>query len=300
MQRFSTRLPYLALAVLGLGVFMWVQAGDLEPPPGPPVPTMKTLAEIEGGTPIRSADLPLEITSPGLYYLVEDISTTGDGIRISTSNVTLDLRGFTLSGGTGHGVSETSEFVGNNKVRNGRVQLWDQNGVYLGDGGEVERIYALVNGGVGIVVNGWPTTGSVSNSVAIGNQTGGISGNTIENCRAEGNQGFGIATDGPRVADCTVVDNPIGIVLNDNIGSVAERNVCVQNLKGIVAYGSGHIIRANNIVDNDLGMEVVGDNNVIVQNVARAVTGYSIASGNDVGTIGSAASSTGFWTNIEF
>src|SRR6266850_5435536 len=67
-------------------------------PPGPPGPTMKTLAQIEPRTAISSA--PYIINDPGSYYLTTNL-TTGSfqaGVVILADNVTLDLNGFALIG----------------------------------------------------------------------------------------------------------------------------------------------------------------------------------------------------------
>src|SRR5438034_6089887 len=66
-------------------------------PPGPPAPTMKSLAQIEPRTPISSA--PYIITNSGSYYLTTNLyAASGDGITISANNVTVDLNGFALTG----------------------------------------------------------------------------------------------------------------------------------------------------------------------------------------------------------
>jgi hypothetical protein len=69
-----------------------VAQGTLEPP-GPPAPVMKTLQEVEPRTPITSAGM---ISVPGSYYLANDISGL---IQIGSSNVELDLNGFTIRPG---------------------------------------------------------------------------------------------------------------------------------------------------------------------------------------------------------
>src|SRR5262245_27942704 len=88
------RWVLVGLASLGLG--SWIAfAGSLEPP-GPPAPT---LAEVEPRIAIHAGDLPMNIGSPGSYYLAENISTGGGGITIAADNVSIDLKGFTLQGG---------------------------------------------------------------------------------------------------------------------------------------------------------------------------------------------------------
>src|SRR5438552_17484090 len=71
-------------------------------PPGPPGPTMKTLAQIEPRTPIGS--LPFTITISGSYYITSNLTAAAaqNGIIVQADNVTLDLNGFMLAG-TGGG-----------------------------------------------------------------------------------------------------------------------------------------------------------------------------------------------------
>lgn len=97
-------------------------AGDLTPPPGPPAPTMKTLAEVEPRTPITQADIPLTITQPGSYYLAGNISSASSfAIRITAPSVTLDLEGFTIAGAGADLSSGVIVSGANAVVRNGRV-----------------------------------------------------------------------------------------------------------------------------------------------------------------------------------
>jgi hypothetical protein len=77
-------------------------------PPGPPAPMMKTLDQIEPRTPITN--LPWTITAPGSYYVVTNLvgdPANPDGIIIQASDVTIDLRGFTLQGGAAAAAGST-------------------------------------------------------------------------------------------------------------------------------------------------------------------------------------------------
>src|SRR5215471_6496790 len=68
-------------------------------PPGPPSPTMKSLDQIEPRTPVSS--LPFSITNSVSYYLTTNlIAGSASGVSISADNVTLDLSGFELVGGS--------------------------------------------------------------------------------------------------------------------------------------------------------------------------------------------------------
>jgi hypothetical protein len=76
-------------------------------PPGAPVPTMKTLDQIEPRIPISA--LPFTISASGSYYVTGNLTgVVGQhGISINADNVTLNLRGFEIVGPGGAATTGT-------------------------------------------------------------------------------------------------------------------------------------------------------------------------------------------------
>jgi len=88
-----------------LGMAGAVMAGDLNPPPGPVMPTMTRLDRLEPRRCLNdlpgSADAVHVISSPGQYYLSSDIvgQPGKHGIHVlSGGSVSIDLNGFSLHG----------------------------------------------------------------------------------------------------------------------------------------------------------------------------------------------------------
>lgn len=115
--------------------------GGLNPPGGAPAPTMKTLDQVEPRTPVNSTTCPgdvdssFRITAPGSYYLTGNIvgASGFNGIKISASDVTLDLMGFAVRGvpgsRSGIAVDLISLTLANITIRNGAVEGWGAFGV---------------------------------------------------------------------------------------------------------------------------------------------------------------------------
>lgn len=207
----------IVVALIGVcdtGLSTAIAQGSLSPP-GAPAPTMKTLDQVEPRTPITA--LPFEITASGSYYLVTNLTGSAgtNGITIKTSDVTLDLRGFALSGVGGSldgihiGVSAAHTNI---VVRNGTVRNWGDDGVdglngvnclfenltlannnaygiFAGSDSTIISCLARSNGGRGIRVN---NPGSILRCTATFNGTDGIFGAGIcSECLVERNGGAG-------------------------------------------------------------------------------------------------------------
>lgn len=113
-------------------------AGDLQPPPGAPGPTMKSLQEIYDcfEKRIRIPTLPATINSDGAYYFDGDITVSGSGangitIGAGVKKVVIDLGGRTLTGqsGTGHGIDCSAMPGGTVALRNGVITGFSGDGV---------------------------------------------------------------------------------------------------------------------------------------------------------------------------
>jgi len=171
-------------------------AGELNPP-GAPGPTMKPLDVVEARTPIFAADFPLTINQPGSYYLAENIVTAGGGITIDASDVTIDLNGFALTGGSGAGIQD-SGVVSNITVHNGTVRDWPSGGVVLNgtEGGLVFDVRTSGNGSQGV----WVFAGIVRNCVStndvitagVGSYSIAVTEGLIEGCASIDSNGSGI------------------------------------------------------------------------------------------------------------
>jgi hypothetical protein len=97
-MKFNRKSIALALATLGTlnAQLSTCHAQGTLTPPGAPVPTMKSLAQIEPRTPISS--VPFTIATSGSYYLTTNLTTAvSNAIVITASEVTLDLSGFTIA-----------------------------------------------------------------------------------------------------------------------------------------------------------------------------------------------------------
>ena len=147
-NRINTGL--LLLVLLGMiAMFATRTYGGPLDPPGAPGSTDGVL---EPGTPISS--LPFAITASGYYYLTRNLTgNTGDaGITISESDVTLDLKGFSLrgTGGSLDGV-QVATGAANITIRNGAISYWGGSGLAtIATGSNIHDLHVSNNGAYGI------------------------------------------------------------------------------------------------------------------------------------------------------
>jgi len=275
--------------------------GDLEPP-GPPEPTMKTLEEVEARIPIYAEQLPLEITESGSYYLAENAEGTTWGIKVTASDVNIDLNGFSLYGGSGTGIEATVPRV---VVHSGIVRNWGSFGILLADDSIVRQVVAEGNGGMGIQV-GWESL--VASCTARNNGTDGIKliSGLIHDCVASENTNNGVVVmHGAVVRSCVAnLNDRNGFWIGEDslvFGNTAYSNGSNTDPKaGIHCEGSRNRVEGNTAsMNDDYGFRIAGCDNAVVRNSAAGnKQNYDIDACNDAGPIGDAASATSPWANI--
>ena len=253
------KTPRVALLIQLTGALGLFAQGALTPP-GAPAPVMKTLQQIEPRFPISV--IPTNLTIGGSYYLTTNLTGTVGfhGITLSTSNITVDLNGFSLTGAAGSqdGISAGSANI---VVRNGTLRNWGGYGLNaFVNNARVEHVNVLQNG---------------TNGLRVG------AGSVVLNCEAFGNGGTGIqALNDSTVIGCTSNDNGregysgSGVFLD----CVAVRNGS-SGFQGGGSFGrckasdNGKTVTGNGFVLNSAS--------VITASVADRNVGTGISAAND-------------------
>ena len=258
-------------------------------PPGPPMPTMKTLVEMEPRTHITS--LPYTITASGSYYLTTNLNGggAGKGIVVQASGVTIDLRGFTILNCT-VGIS-AGPGVRGVTVHNGMVSGCTGTGIDLGAVNKVrlEDVIVCNNGGDGASVG---SASIVTLCTAVANGARGLaldSGGAVFRCVAQSNSASGITV----TSNCQVTDN------------TCERNGSGAGQAGVLTTGFGNRVEGNSCNDSAAhGFKIDGTGNLVIRNNAcRNVAGdYAVSMGNNYGQVlvapGAAFVNSNPWANF--
>jgi len=262
---------YILILISIVAIPFNIYAGDLEPDTGP-VPTMKTLGEVEPRIAIPGSGMPVGpyvINSSGSYYLTGDRICSGTGIEVNTNNVTIDLMGYTLTGpetGTSYGIYMNE--LENVEIRNGTVQKFGSHGIR---GSSFDsRMHRIIN--VRLLYNGL-------NGISLAS-----SGNLIKDCLAKSNGNRGIYTNLKSIVSGNIVyeNQGDGIFAGDN--SRVTGNVAYENqANGINAFA--HCLVTDNIAyDNKEHGIVAGEGSTLAGNSAYGndKDGISASVGNTV------------------
>jgi parallel beta-helix repeat protein len=178
--------------------------------------------------------LPFDITASGSYYLAASLSTAG-GITINSSNVTLDLNGFTITNTAGDGILASA--VSNVCIQNGIVTECGSDGID-------------VSSAKTVLVQNMKVTSSTLTGIRAGNEA------EIINCTVNENMEHGIVV----VDDC--------IVRNNNLARNSDNNSEV----GLNVTGDNNVIEYNRVLDGRRGLQVSGTGNYIRENFCKGAS----------------------------
>ncbi|MEO5712703.1 MAG: right-handed parallel beta-helix repeat-containing protein [Luteolibacter sp.] len=282
--------PILRLLAAAVTVGLLHAQGSLTPPAGAPVPSMKTLAEIDNDvnsaasgigslqttansilaakdprTPINSTTTPgtaasnFRITTKGSYYLTGNITGASGkaGIEIATNDVTIDLMGFTMTGVPGSLDGIRSSFNYNIVIQNGTIRDFGGDGIDLRQanafsfGSLIEGIIVFSNDGAGIIPN---EASVVRRCIASANGGNGFSVwdyGTIEDCISTKNAGNGISCDSEvSVSRCSATANTQDGILAFTSNRISG-NHCSNN-GSFTGNGAGiHATSGGNVIENN-------------------------------------------------
>jgi hypothetical protein len=294
-SRLTTLALTLALFSLGAAILLMatgVSGGPLDPA-GPPGPTQSV---IEPRTPIsQPATFPIVISEPGSYYLTQNVAgvINTNGIEITTSNVTVDLNGFTLQGAlSARGIYVTGAFS-NITVRNGTIKDWSEFGI-LGEDMSLGRFedLTIIGGSAGL------RTGSQAYIARL-------------NLRDQSNGAINIRTGtGPALIIDTVSQQSISFpyfILGSNV--VIRRAQATSAAPDAQGYthggGAGLWVDQSHAQGMSLGYDLEASSGVVtrstfIQNDAFSITGAN----NHVGSAATAGTGTvgssDRWSNVVY
>lgn len=204
------------------------------------------------GTAITS--VPFVITSPGLYYLPNNLTssgTTNNAITVGADDVTIDLMGFCLTGpGKGSGPNNNGIIVAagqkNVEIRNGSIKAFGLDGIQSQSDCTSIRVVGIRvrdTGGWGINLHGNDqlVMDCAVNMGAYGIYVGFSS--LVKGSQVVGSVGGGIFISGGSTAvGNTLRGNAYGIIADFGT-SVTDNTVSVNSLGGIYTYDKCTITR---------------------------------------------------------
>ena len=269
-------------------------AGSLQPTAAP-APTMKPLSAIEPRMPVQglsgSATSMFVITEPGSYYMTGNINAdpNKNGIEIICSNVTVDLKGFTITGagksvgtiGTGIYADDVNQIT----IQNGFISQFRGNGIDNQSGTNltaenmvVENCFSSgIRGGSNCAVRNCKCCNNSSTGVSVG------SGSTVTDCTTNSNlNGISAWSDGCTISNNTVYNNSFGI--SACFQSYIHHNNINNSTTGIMTYYDYNVIEYNIVTYCVVGLDLGENQNLYLNNrLGGNVIDYQTESGNTDG-----------------
>jgi hypothetical protein len=253
----KAKMCWLVVLVFGKSAM----CGDLTPPAGPvsPTPGPEPRTAVNAANTPGDIDSTFRIAQPGSYYLEGNVTaaTGKSGIAIESSNVTLDLNGFTVFGvaGASSGIRATS--LCSITVRNGVVRDFPLTGITLLSSADalLEQVHCTNNGtgfsggGESIVIRGCTAVNNdgvgfncgqgtvIEGTTSRSNASHGYvlsPGTAIVGCSASNNEGDGIRMLGGGVVDrCAVYLNDLNGIHGGEGASITGCSARFNLLDGI-------------------------------------------------------------------
>ncbi len=296
----KVRVTYAAFLFCLLAAASAFAQGPLTPP-GAPAPTMKTLQQVEPRTPITN--IPITISVPGSYYLTDHVFYFGTGaaIRVASSEVDIDLNGFTLAGlptvteslisqtfpSTLHSISIRNgklrdvdtpiNFPNASQVRVEKVSIYNSrlNGMELGEAATVSDCQIMFAGSLpgfhGIVVG---PRSRVRNTSALRSVSAGINAgpqSIIESCVLARNGANGLSAGASTVVrDSVISSNTASGISGGHSLQVVGCVLSDNGGDGIVAQNGSRVescvVQSNQSAGINLGNAALVLNNTVVGN----------------------------------
>ncbi|WP_395377230.1 beta strand repeat-containing protein [Marinicella sp. W31] len=184
------------------------------------------------------SSIPFTISQPGSYVVTQNLTNSvnnADGIIIDANNVTLDLGGYTISGGS---INSDDGIVvlgdqDNIYIYNGHVDGWNGDGINAlnADNSIFEKLTVSNNDGDGLVAD---FNASISYVTALANGLDGIEGD-----------------DGTVIVFSTASENgDNGIQTSE--GSVVAHSTAFDNLSDGIDVGAGSSVFNSAVSDNEI------------------------------------------------
>ncbi len=240
--------------------------GDLPPPAGAPVASMKTLTQVESRTDVQKLALapPYTISAGGSYYLTGNITVAaGNAINITAvdGGVTLDLNGYTIrsthasGSGIAINIASTSNYA---TIYNGQILCGTTyngtsfvtkgfaSGIVCGSstGHQVRHVTVAGIAGDGIALSFGNST--VSNCIVQDCSGDGIAANIVTDCGATSIGKTGIS--GSSISNCTASSRSTtslagilgGVVSNCSGSSTGGPGISGSAISGCFGTSSGN------------------------------------------------------------